>query len=115
MTAVPTARAATTAAVLFVAVIAAVVSFVHIEHLVAVNGQTQLAAYLLPLSIDGTTELAARPGPGSPAVRRGGPRPAAARPSGDRAMSAWGCDAACQWGLNGGLTACLLSGSRPVV
>ena len=48
MTAVPTARAATTPAVLFVAVIAAVVSFVHIEHLVAVNGQTQLAAYLLP-------------------------------------------------------------------
>ena len=67
------ARAATTAAVLFVAVIAAVVSFVHIEHLAAVNGQTQLAAYLLPLSIDGTVVAAsmvmlraARAGLGTP-------------------------------------------------
>lgn len=31
----------------------AVVSFVHIEHLAAVNGYTALAAYLLPLSIRG--------------------------------------------------------------
>ena len=48
----------TTAAVLFVAVIAAVVSFVHIEHLAAVHGQTTLTAYLLPLSIDGTVVAA---------------------------------------------------------
>ena len=47
-------RRLTAAAVLIVALIAAVVSFVHIEHLAAVNGQTMLAAYLLPLSIDGT-------------------------------------------------------------
>ena len=40
-------RAATTAAALLVAVIAAVVSFVHIEHLAVVNGLTSLAAYLL--------------------------------------------------------------------
>ena len=71
------ARAATTAAVLFVAVIAAVVSFVHIEHLAAVNGQTQLAAYLLPLSIDGTVVAAsmvmlraARAGLGTPWLAR---------------------------------------------
>jgi len=47
-------RAATTAAVLLVAVIAAVVSFVHIEHLAVTHGQTKLAAVLLPVSIDGT-------------------------------------------------------------
>ena len=71
------ARAATTAAVLFVAVIAAVVSFVHIEHLAAVNGQTMLAAYLLPLSIDGTVVAAsmvmlraARAGLGTPWLAR---------------------------------------------
>jgi len=58
VTEVHAARAATTAAVLFVAVIAAVVSFVHIQHLAAVNGQTMLAAYLLPLSIDGTVVAA---------------------------------------------------------
>jgi Protein of unknown function (DUF2637) len=43
-----------TTAVLLVAVIAAIVSFVHIEHLAVTHGQTQLAAYLLPVSIDGT-------------------------------------------------------------
>jgi Protein of unknown function (DUF2637) len=47
-------RALTTAAVLVVAAIAAVVSYIHIEHLAVVNGQTELAAMLLPLSIDGT-------------------------------------------------------------
>jgi hypothetical protein len=52
-----TARA-TSAAVLFVAVIAAVVSFVHIEHLAAAHGQTTLTAWLLPLSIDGTVVAA---------------------------------------------------------
>jgi hypothetical protein len=46
-------RRMTAAAVLFVAGIAAVVSFVHIEHLAATHGQITLAAYLLPLSIDG--------------------------------------------------------------
>lgn len=71
------ARAATTAAVLLVAIIAAVVSFVHIEHLAAVNGQTMLAAYLLPLSIDGTVVAAsmvmlraARAGLGTPWLAR---------------------------------------------
>jgi len=44
--------------VLFVALIAAVVSFVHIEHLAAVHGQTTLTAWLLPLSIDGTVVAA---------------------------------------------------------
>jgi len=38
----------------FVLTYPAVVSFVHIEHLAAVNGHTTLAAYLLPRSIDGT-------------------------------------------------------------
>jgi hypothetical protein len=46
-------RRMTAAAVLAVAAIAAVVSFVHIEHLAVTRGQTVLAAYLLPLSIDG--------------------------------------------------------------
>ena len=48
----------TSGAVLFVALIAAVVSFVHIEHLAAVHGQTTLTAWLLPLSIDGTVVAA---------------------------------------------------------
>ena len=70
-------RRLTAAAVLIVALIAAVVSFVHIEHLAAVNGQTMLAAYLLPLSIDGTVVAAsmvmlraARAGLGTPWLAR---------------------------------------------
>jgi hypothetical protein len=44
---------ATAAAVLVVASIAAVVSFVHIQRLAVTHGQTDLAAYLLPVSVDG--------------------------------------------------------------
>jgi hypothetical protein len=51
-------RQGTTAAVLLVAAIAAVVSFVHIEHLAVTHGQTRLAALLLPVSIDGTVAAA---------------------------------------------------------
>src|SRR6266566_7668072 len=47
-------RRLTAAAVLLVAVIAAVVSFIHIEDLAVTHGQTQLAALLLPVSVDGT-------------------------------------------------------------
>jgi hypothetical protein len=43
---------------LFVAGIAAVVSFVHIQQLAVTHGQTPLAAMLLPLSIDGTVAAA---------------------------------------------------------
>ena len=48
----------TAAAVIVVAAIAAVVSFVHIKHLAVTHGQTRLAALLLPLSIDGTVVVA---------------------------------------------------------
>ena len=51
-------RRGTAAAVLLVAAIAAVISFVHIEHLAITHGQTALAAMLLPLSIDGTVAAA---------------------------------------------------------
>ena len=51
-------RVLTTFAVLVVAAIAAVISFVHIEHLAVTHGQTMLAAMLLPLSIDGTVAAA---------------------------------------------------------
>jgi hypothetical protein len=51
-------RRGTAAAVLFVAGIAAVVSFVHIQDLAVTHGQTPLAAMLLPLSIDGTVAAA---------------------------------------------------------
>ncbi|MGH3222567.1 MAG: DUF2637 domain-containing protein [Streptosporangiaceae bacterium] len=51
-------RRLTAAAVLLVAAIAAVVSFIHIEHLAVTHGQTALAAMLLPLSIDGTVAAA---------------------------------------------------------
>jgi hypothetical protein len=47
----------TAGAVLVVAAIA-VVSFVHIEHLAVMNGQTSVAAILLPLSIDDTVAAA---------------------------------------------------------
>ena len=51
-------RHGTTAAVLLVAVIAGIVSFVHIEHLAVTHGQIMLAALLLPVSIDGTVAAA---------------------------------------------------------
>jgi hypothetical protein len=70
-------RRLTAGAVLVVAAIAAVVSFVHIEHLAVMNGQTSVAAMLLPLSIDDTVAAAslvmlraARAGLGTP--RRAG-------------------------------------------
>jgi len=70
-------RRLTAAAVLLVAAIAAVVSFVHIEHLAVTHGQTTLAAMLLPLSIDGTVAAAslvmlraARAGLGTPWLAR---------------------------------------------
>jgi len=47
-------RRLTAAAVLLVAAIAAVVSFIHIENLAVTHGQTELAAWLLPVSVDGT-------------------------------------------------------------
>ena len=48
----------TAAAVLVVASIAAVVSFIHIELLAATNGQEALTAILLPISVDGTVAVA---------------------------------------------------------
>ena len=70
-------RRLTAAAVLLVAAIAAVVSFVHIEHLAVTHGQTTLAAMLLPVSIDGTVAAAslvmlraARTGLGTPWLAR---------------------------------------------
>jgi Protein of unknown function (DUF2637) len=51
-------RVSTAAAVLLVAFIAAVVSFIHIEQLAVTHGQTWLAAVLLPVSIDGTVAAA---------------------------------------------------------
>ena len=71
-------RAATAAAVLLVAAIAATVSYVHIESLAIRYGQPQLAAWLLPLSIDGTVATsslamlrAARAGLSAPWLARG--------------------------------------------
>ena len=71
-------RRLTTAAVLLVAVIAAVVSFLHIEHLARTHGQTPLAAWLLPVSVDGTVAAAslsmlwaARAGLATPWLARG--------------------------------------------
>jgi len=77
MTGDPAIRRLTAAAVLVVAAIAAVVSFVHIEHLAVTHGQTVLAAMLLPVSIDGTVAAAslvmlraARAGLGTPWLAR---------------------------------------------
>ena len=70
-------RRMTAAAVLLVAAIAAVISFIHIEHLALTHGQTALAAALLPVSIDGTVAAAslvmlraARAGLGTPWLAR---------------------------------------------
>jgi hypothetical protein len=67
----------TAAAVLLVAGIAAVISFVHIQRLAVTHGQTPLAAYLLPVSVDGTVAAAslvmlraARAGLGTPVLAR---------------------------------------------
>ncbi len=72
-------RTLTAAAVLLVAGIAAVVSYLHIAKLALAYGQEPLAAYLLPLSIDGvvaTSSLvmlrAARAGVSSPWLARTG-------------------------------------------
>ena len=51
---------ATAAAVLLVAAIAAVVSYLHVATLALRYGQPPLAAYLLPLSIDGISLLCQR-------------------------------------------------------
>jgi len=71
-------RALTAAAVLLVAAIAATVSFVHIESLAVRYGQPHPAAWLLPLSIDGTVAVsslamlrAARTGVTTPWLARG--------------------------------------------
>jgi Protein of unknown function (DUF2637) len=47
-----------TGAVLAVAAIAAWISYMHIADLAAAHGQAQLAAHLLPLSVDGTVAAA---------------------------------------------------------
>jgi hypothetical protein len=78
MTGDTTIRRLTAAAVLLVAVIAAVVSFLHIEHLAVSHGQPTLAAWLLPVSVDGTVAAAslsmlwaARDGLSTPWLARG--------------------------------------------
>jgi Protein of unknown function (DUF2637) len=72
-------RPLTAAAVLLVAAIAAVVSYMHVATLALHYGQPPLAAYLLPLSIDGmvaTSSLvllrSARAGVSAPWLARGG-------------------------------------------
>jgi hypothetical protein len=72
-------RPLTAAAVLLVATIAAVVSYMHVATLALHYGQPPLAAYLLPLSIDGmvaTSSLvllrAARAGVSAPWLARAG-------------------------------------------
>lgn len=71
------ARRLTAGAVLGVAGIAAVVSFVHIQQVALDHGQSPLAAFLLPFSIDGTVVAAssamlraARAGLGTPRMGR---------------------------------------------
>jgi len=71
-------RRLTAGAVLLVAAMAAVVSFLHIEHLATTHGQPTLAAWLLPVSVDGTVAAAslsmlwaARAGLPTPLLARG--------------------------------------------
>jgi len=100
-------RTLTVAAVMTVAAIAAVVSFVHIESLAVRYGQPALAAYLLPVSIDGTVAVSslamlrsARAGLSSPWLARSG------------LVLSVGATVACNvgYGLAHGLPGALLSG-----
>src|SRR5271169_6803823 len=70
-------RSLTALAVLGVAVIAAVISFSHIEHLALVNGQALLAARLVPGSVDGAVLAASLVM--LDAARRGAPAPVLGR------------------------------------
>ena len=72
-------RTLTTLAVLLVATIAAVVSYMHVASLALRYGQPPVAAYLLPVSIDGLVLVAllvmlrsARLGVGAPWLARSG-------------------------------------------
>jgi hypothetical protein len=70
-------RLVTALAVLAVAVIAAIVSYSHIEYLALVNGQTITAARLLPASVDGVVLVSSMVL--LDAARRGVPAPGLAR------------------------------------
>jgi hypothetical protein len=102
-----TYRILTAAAVLLVAAIAAAISFLHIESLAVRYGQPVLAAYLLPVSIDGTVAVSslallrsARAGISSPWLARTG------------LVLSVGATIACNvgYGLAHGLPGALLSG-----
>ena len=107
MTGEAAVRRMAAAAVLLVAAIAAVISYVHIERLAVTHGQTALAAYLLPLSIDGTVAAAslamlraARSAMGTPRLAR--------FMLGLAVTATLGCNVA--YGARFGVTGSLLSG-----
>lgn len=102
-----TYRTLTTLAVLLVATIAAVVSYMHVATLAMRYGQPRLAAYLLPVSIDGLVAVAslvmlrsARLGVSAPWLARSGLVLAVA--------ATLGCNVA--YGLPHGAPGALLSG-----
>ena len=103
-------RTLTVWSVLLVAAIAAAVSYLHIESLAVRYGQPPLAAWLLPLSIDGTVAVsslamlrAARAGVSSPWLAR------------TMLLLAVGATIACNvgYGLAHGIPGALLSGWPP--
>jgi hypothetical protein len=96
-----------TASVLLVAIIAAVVSFIHIEHLAVTHGQTFTAAVLLPFSIDGTVAAASLAM--LQAARAGLPIPALARTMLGLSVAAT-LAANVAYGASFGLTGALISG-----
>jgi hypothetical protein len=100
-------RSMTTAAVLLVAAIAAVVSYMHVVSLAIRYGQPQVAAYLLPVSVDGLVAVsslvmlrAARLGVSTPWLARSG--------LGLAIVATLACNVA--YGLPHGATGALLSG-----
>lgn len=70
-------RRTVVSAVLIVALVAAIVSYLHIQHLAVRSGQSMLASVLLPFSIDGTVAAASMVMFG--AARRGEKPPRLAR------------------------------------
>jgi Protein of unknown function (DUF2637) len=100
-------RTMTTAAVLLVAAIAAVISYIHIAHLAVTHGQDHIAAVLLPLSIDGL--VAAMSGYMFRCARRSVPIPWLARFMLALAVAAT-LAANVLYGIHWGVTGALISG-----
>ena len=100
--------AASASAVLVVALVAAIVSYLHIQHLALRSGQSMLASVLLPFSIDGTVAAASMVMLG--AARRGEKPPRLARTMLGLSIGATLAANVAATGMSHGLTGAAVSG-----